>query len=238
MITLYSFGRNIGLPDPSPFVSKVEILLKMAGLPYQTDTSGFNKAPKGKLPYINDAGTIVADSSLIRTYLEQRHEIDFDKGVPDERKAIAWAAEKMCEDHLYWAIVDNRWMVDANFNKGPRSFFDQAPAPVRPFIIAMVRRSVGKTLKAQGLGRHARSEIERFAARDIDALGSILGSKAWFGGDTPCGSDASLWSFITGALCPHFDGGIRPAAERHPNLAAYSQRGFERWYPELKSAGA
>ena len=50
MITLYNFGPAFGLPDPSPFVMKVEVLLKMAKLPYQTDSAGFSKAPKGKDP--------------------------------------------------------------------------------------------------------------------------------------------------------------------------------------------
>jgi glutathione S-transferase len=68
MITLYTFGPSAGLPDISPFVMKAEVLLKMAGLPYRTDTTGFRKAPKGKLPYIDDDGEIVADSTFIRCY--------------------------------------------------------------------------------------------------------------------------------------------------------------------------
>ena len=34
MIKLYTFGNFFGLPDPSPFVMKAEMLLKLAGLPY------------------------------------------------------------------------------------------------------------------------------------------------------------------------------------------------------------
>jgi hypothetical protein len=30
MITLYGFGPAFGLPDPSPFVTKVEVLLNFA----------------------------------------------------------------------------------------------------------------------------------------------------------------------------------------------------------------
>ncbi len=58
MITLYGFGPAMGLPEISPFVTKAHILLQMAGLPYETETSfgGFLKAPKGKLPYIRDDG--------------------------------------------------------------------------------------------------------------------------------------------------------------------------------------
>ncbi len=57
MITLYTFGPFFGCPDASPFVMKGEMLLKIAGLPYETNTRGFPRAPKGKLPYILDEAT-------------------------------------------------------------------------------------------------------------------------------------------------------------------------------------
>ena len=119
MITLYTFGPLFGLPDPSPFVMKAEMLLKLAKLEYQASTKGFLRAPKGKLPYIDDDGTIVADSTLIRLHLEQKYGIDFDRGLSPRDRGIAWAAEKMLEDHLYWVLVYWRWMNDANFERGP-----------------------------------------------------------------------------------------------------------------------
>ena len=73
MITLYTFGPAFGLPDPSPFVTKAEVLLKMAGLSYRTDTNGLSKAPKGKLPYIDDDGGRVADSTFIRWHIEKKY---------------------------------------------------------------------------------------------------------------------------------------------------------------------
>ena len=81
MITLYTFGPAWGLPDPSPFVTKAMVLLKMSGLPFETDSGGFRKAPRGKLPYIRDGEEVVADSTLIRLHLERRHNIDFDQGL-------------------------------------------------------------------------------------------------------------------------------------------------------------
>ena len=108
MITLYTFGPQFGLPDPSPFVMKAETLLKMSGLPFRTDTTGFPKAPKGKLPYIDDDGEKIADSTFIRWHLEKKYQIDFDRGLTPEQRAIAWAFEKLAEDHLYWALVDAR----------------------------------------------------------------------------------------------------------------------------------
>src|SRR5205823_324592 len=132
MIKLYTFGPGFGLPDPSPFVMKAETLLKMAGLPYEVDTKGFSKAPKGKLPYIDDDGERIPDSTFIRWHLEKKYRIDFDRGLGSEQRAVAWAFEKMVEDQLYWTVVHARWMDEANFDKGPRRFFQAVPAPVRP----------------------------------------------------------------------------------------------------------
>lgn len=231
MITLYTFGPHFGLPDPSPFVSKALVLLAMSGLEFRTDTTGFKKAPKGKLPYMDDAGTIIADSTFMRWHLEQRHGIDFDRGLSREQKAIGWAVEKMCEDNLYWTIMDQRWMDDANFDKGPRHYFDEAPAVVRPVVMGMVRRQIRRDLRGQGMGRHARADIERLAAASIDALAAIIGDKPWLLGSAPSGADATAWSFVANVLCDHFPGAVRDSAARHPTLAAYRDRGLQLWFP-------
>src|SRR6266480_4099965 len=142
MITLYTFGPAFGLPDPSPFVMKAEVLLKMAGLPYRTNTTGLRRAPKGKLPYIDDDGERIADSTFIRWHIEKKYGNNLDRGLSREQRATAWAYEKLAEDHLYWAVVEARWCDDANFAKGPQIFFRRIPSPLRPVVIAMIRRRV------------------------------------------------------------------------------------------------
>lgn len=234
MITLYTFGRHIyGQPDSSPFVTKAMLLLKIAGLPYETNTKGFNKAPKGKLPYIDDAGTIVADSTFIRMHIEKKYGIDFDRHLAPEQKANAWAVEKMLEDHFYWAVVESRWCNDVNFQRGPANFFSAIPWPMRSVIAPMVRNKIRAQLKAQGMGRHTRQEIELLAAKDLDALAAILGDKPYLMGSAPCGTDATAGAFVIGALCPHFETPIRTAAEKHPNLVAYGERMTREYFPEL-----
>src|SRR5207237_862463 len=91
MITLYTFGPAFGLPDPSPFVMKAEVLLKMAGLVYRTDTKGLRRAPKGKLPYIEDDGERIADSTFIRWHVERKYGIDFDRGLARQEPGAARA---------------------------------------------------------------------------------------------------------------------------------------------------
>jgi glutathione S-transferase len=50
---------------------KVENYLRMTSIPYEVvDDFALAKAPKGKLPYIEDAGRAIADSGLILDYLK------------------------------------------------------------------------------------------------------------------------------------------------------------------------
>lgn len=235
MITLYGSGRRFGLPDASTFVTKTEVLLKMAGVPFQLAKADFRKAPKGKIPYIEDEGRLLGDSTLIRRHLEDKYAIAFDKGLSPAEKAIAWAFEKMCEDHLYWGIVHARWATKDNFERGPKHFFDDVPALLRPIVLAVVSRGVRSSMKGQGFGRHTKEEVEWLSIRDIDAIAAFLGDKPWLMGAEPCGADATVWSSVIGALCPHFETPIRTAAEKHANLAAYAARGMKHWFPELKN---
>jgi glutathione S-transferase len=232
MITLYTFGPAFGLPDPSPFVMKAEVLLKMAGLPYRVDTTGFRKAPKGKLPYINDDDERIADSTFIRWHLEKKHGVDLDQGLSATDRAVAWAFEKMAEDHFYWTIVDARWTDDANFAKGPVQFFRSVPAPMRPLVVTLVRRGVRKSLHAQGIGRHSRSDIVALGTRCIDAIADFLGDKPYFMGPKASGVDATIFAFAASGLCPHFETPLRTAAERHDNLKRYVGRMTAAYYPD------
>src|ERR1700724_2644197 len=72
MITLHRFGPFLGAPDASPFVIKTMLLLKLAGLGYRDVPGNPLKAPKRFLPYIEDDGTTVADSTLIRDHIERK----------------------------------------------------------------------------------------------------------------------------------------------------------------------
>src|SRR5215469_3062150 len=212
---------------------KVELLLKMAQLPYHTETGGFGKAPKGKLPYIDDDGVVIPDSTFIRWHVEKKYGFDFDKGLDARQKSTAWAFEKMAEDQLYWIIIDDRWIDDANFRKGPATFFERIPAPIRPIVTAMVRRTLRTTLHGQRTGRHSKDEILALATRSVGAIADFRDDKPFFMGSEPTGVDATMFAFVCGVLCPHFESRTRAVAERRDNLRRYVGRMTARFYPDL-----
>jgi glutathione S-transferase len=231
MITLYTFGPAFGLPDPSPFVTKAEMLLKLAGLPYRTDQTGFRKAPKGKLPYIQDDGAVVPDSTFIRWHIEKKYGFDFDRGLSPEQRGIAWAIEKLLEDNLYWAGAQWRWLDDINYTRGSAMFFRKIPWPLRPVIEAMVRRKVRQNLHAHGMGRHTVDEQLLIASKTFESLSAVLGDKPYLMGEKPCGSDAAFFSFMASVLCTHFETPLRAAAEKYPNLVQYVGRMRACYFP-------
>ena len=233
MIRLFTFGPQFGLPDASPFGTKAHMLLKFAGLDYKPDLSGFKKAPKGKQPYIEDEGEIIPDSTFIRMHIEKKYGFDFDKGLDARSKGAAWAAEKLCEDHLYWVVINDRWTDKENFARGPRMFFDEFPAPLRPIVRKIVRGQIVKSSKAHGMGRHSVAEVHSLAARGLDALSGMLGDNLYFSGDRVTGADATVFAFIDSLSCPIFDTPVVKMVEDRMNLKDYRNRMRAEFFPEL-----
>src|SRR5690349_9087701 len=114
MITLYGFGPGFGLPELSPYVTKTEVQLKMAGLDYHKEQAMPEASPKGQLPYIDDEGELVADSTFIRAHIERKYAVDLDHSFDAPARVEAWAIERMIENHFTWTWVHARWILPAN----------------------------------------------------------------------------------------------------------------------------
>lgn len=233
MLKIQMFGPALGLPDPSAFAMKGEMLLKLAGVDYRTETGDVRKAPKGKFPVLIDGDTIIPDTTFIRFHLEDQHGIDFDKGLSARERGIAWSVEKMLEESLYFAIMHERWAIDENFDRGPRQFFDMIPAPMRGLVVRIVRRQVRRNMWGQGISRHSRAEICRLAARILTSLSDVMGDNKYLMGPRTCGADATVFSFVAGSLCPVFDSEVLTHARSHKNLVEYNQRMMAEFYPDL-----
>jgi glutathione S-transferase len=221
MITVYGFGAYFGLPDGSPFVTKVMLLLKLAGLEYRFERGDVRKAPNGKLPFIDDDGVRVTDSEFIRDHIERKYGFQFDKDLNKRQLAVARAVQLMVENHLYWAVVDLRWCNDENFVRSTSQFLAHMPALLRPVIKRVARRQVAAQVRAHGFGRHGQVEREMLAIRDVQALSDLLGTRLYLMGETPTAVDAAVYGQLSALLCPAFESPIRAAAEGLPNLVAY-----------------
>ena len=213
------------------------MLLKLAGLDYHALPSNPLSAPKRLLPYIVDDGVTVADSTFIRQHIERKYGIDFDAGLSASQKAQAWAIERLCEDHLYFALLESRWMDRATFKKGVGTMFGIVAPPLRPLAKIMMRRMNAARLRGHGLGRHTRDDIAQLAEKDIEALAVLLGDKPFIMGDEPGGADATVFGFVTSILTPPLESALRMSMQKRANLVSYCERLTFQFFPTRSGAG-
>jgi len=231
-ITLFGGGAGFGLPDVSPFVTKTEVQLKMAGLPFTKEAAMPGASPKGQLPFISDGGVLIADSTFIRAHIEKTYGIDLDEGLDARQRAEAWAIERMIENHLNGPFVYVRWLLPENFAKGPARFFDGAPQDVAETLRRETLAAVTASLKAQGAARHTPDEVVELGDRSLTALSVLLGDKPYLMGDRPVAVDATALGSLAGILTPFFESDLRRRAEGHANLVAYVARMMARYFPD------
>ena len=229
MITLYCIGQGFGLPEISPYATKAEVQLKIAGLDYRKAKGWPDRSPKGQVPYIEDEGELIADSTFIRAHIEGKYGVDLDVELDELQRAESWALERMIENHLCWTMTHARWLLRPNFNKGPGHFFDAAPEGVREAVWKQVNANV----RAVGLGRHSDEEIADLGAKSLWALSLRLGERRFFFSDVPSALDATAFGVLAAIMTPFFDSPLRERAERHPNLVAFVDRMMRRYYPNF-----
>jgi len=231
-ITLFAFGPAFGLPEASPYCTKTEVQLKMAGLPYRKEGATPEDSPKGQFPYIDDNGERIADSHFIRAHIERKYGVDLDAGLDTAGRAQAWAVERMLENHFNWASGYTRWIIPANFEIGPAHFFDKVPEPMRAKRRDEVRSRVATRLFEVGIARHTPDEIVDLGDRSLMALAALLGDKLYLMGERPSAVDATMFGMLAGILTPFFESELRRRAESYPNLVAYTDRLMRQYYPE------
>lgn len=201
MLKLIVLPPAFGVRNISPFCLKTEMLLTSLGLPFEMEElADPRKAPKGKLPYLYDGDTRIADSDLIAEYLDQKTGGQVYAGMTPRQKAQGLALARLAEEHLYWIGVASRWLDDAWWPNIVSGFFHIIPAPLRPLGAGLARREVRKTYYLQGLGRHTLEEQEGFARRDLQALQDALPERGFLGGDMPRYHDFAVASLLAGMV--------------------------------------
>ncbi|TCP62926.1 glutathione S-transferase [Rhodovulum bhavnagarense] len=222
MLTLHVFAPALGTISPSPFSVKALLLMEMSGLPYTRATGDPRKAPKGKLPLLVDSGRTIADSQAIQHHLAMQHGFDPDAHLSPRQRAEALMLRVTLEEHLYWALVQSRWIESPEPIR--EAFFGRLPKPMGRAVFAMVRRKVARALNGQGMGRHTPGEILAIAEEALEAVVTMLGDGPHVFGPAPSGVDASLFGFLENVLVPPLDTPLKRAVQSRAPLVAYHRR--------------
>jgi glutathione S-transferase len=235
-IKLFQFPRMFAIPNVSPFCCKLETWLRIARVPYEVvDTPDPRKGPKGKLPFIEDAGVRIADTSLIVDHLVRTRGVDPDARLNASQRAMALLVQRTLEEHYAFVLAYTHFVRDEGWQH-TRARFDSVPAIVRPLVRSLVRGRVKKILWTQGVLRHSHEDIVESALRDWRAVLTVMCDGPFFFGDEPTGVDAMVFGALATSVLTPIESPIRDFLRSQPTLVAYADRMRARFFPELATA--
>jgi len=249
-----------GVPDRSPYVAKVEAVLRMLKIPYQKRKSqNMSENPRGKVPFANIYGTMVDDSARIVEYVIAtatggiRHP---DSDLTGEQLALGHFIRQTLQGSLYWVGCYYAFDTDAGRQIFARQLAeDGVPSPIRQLVTAMIVRKMHRDVEGTGLTKFPKSEIAKQGRETLRALSRILGDREFvLGTPGPTTYDADCYGHLAHCvlvLCDDSSDGdvdidavfgwarevLWEKEEGLDNLVAYVERMRDLLYPESERVG-
>jgi glutathione S-transferase len=235
-IKLFQFPRLLSVPNLSPFCCKLETWLRITGIPYEVvDMPMPRKAPKGKVPFIEDARQRIGDSSLIIDHLKKTRRIDPDAHLDSAQRATAVLVQRTLEEHYAFVVLYTHFVREAGWWH-TRVTFDKVPAPIRSLIARMVRGRMRKILWVQGVSRHSDADIIEAGIDDWRAVVAVMSSGPFFFGEEPTSIDATVFGALATTIFTPIESPIRDFLRSQPACLAYAERMRMRFFPEFVDA--
>jgi glutathione S-transferase len=232
MIVLHTLPGAWDLTSLSPFCTKLETWLRMAGLPFEARPADPRRAPKGKCPFVESEGCLIGDSQLIIEQLTAQHGVALDAWLSTGQRHAGHALRRMLEEGTYFGLGHVRWQHEPGWLRYQHAFRAMMPPLVRDVVPRLIRRSMMKALRAQGTGRHSFPEIQAMVRTDMETLAAQLGSQDFLFGAQPCSFDAVAFAFVDGVLGFPVPSPAGDWLRAHAALVAYRERIRARWYPQ------
>ena len=232
-LKLFQPRRAFGLPNPSAFCVKLETYLRMAKLDYEVAVGDPRDAPKGKVPWIDDNGHVLGDSTFIINCLKQKHGDPLDGGLTSRQQATGHAIQKMIEDSLYFVSSYSKWVDDDGFAIYSAELFAGMPPEQLEYVPPMVRKRAIEKLHAQGIARHSRDEVHELGLQDVQAFGALLADGTYLFGDQPTSFDACAFGVIGNIKDGPFVSPVRDAIRNTQNIADYIDRIRRQYFADV-----
>lgn len=232
MLTLYQF-------EISPFCDKIRRILNVKNVPYAIEEVPPTKTlsvvrklnPAGKLPFLVADGTVVADSTDIAYWLEERYPEP--RLVPEDprERGLCHVLEDWADESLYFYEMRLRFTLPHN----ARRFIPQLVKYERslvqklaPLAMPIVLR---RTIAAQGIGKKPLEVVLRDVERHLDALDGLLSAgNEWLLGDRITLADISVFAQL---FCIRASDEGGRMVEARPAVAAWMARVEGRTGPKV-----
>jgi glutathione S-transferase len=232
-LKLFQFPRMFSVPNLSPFCCKLETWLRITGIPYEVVESDPRKAPRGKLPFIEDGGARIGDTSLIIDHLKRTRGVDPDAQLDAAQRATALLVQRTLEEHYAFVTLYTHFIRTEGWQH-THATFDPVPAVIRSLVQSTVRGRMRKILWTQGILRHSDEDIIEAGLADWRAVLTVMPGGAFFFGDKPTGTDAIVFGALATTVLTPIKSPISDFLRSQPDCLAYAERMRAQFFPELR----
>lgn len=212
----------------SPFVEKVARALLLKGIPFATvDLRNPNDLGKwnpttGKMPVLEVGPEKIYDSTFILRRIDQLKPAPPLFSSDPVRAAQQRQLEDWSDESFYWYLMALRW-CEKNTPASIREIAGTAPLLLRPVVSLLLKRSIVKAPKVQGLGRLPTAILVEEIGRHLDDLTILLGSSPFFYSESPSAADLALYGIVS-SLCREATPEGEPMIAERPTLLAWRSR--------------
>ncbi|KAI9731246.1 MAG: hypothetical protein M1818_007871 [Claussenomyces sp. TS43310] len=210
-LTLYRGFEDRGCYVWSPFVTKLELRLRLSQFPYTVGTGSPTTAPKGKIPYV-ELGTeegpssVLGDSTLIIKHMvEFGYVKNLDVSKSSTMQAQDLAIRALLEDRLYFYDI-----------QGTGRYTDDEIRLLKREIWGAINELLESSLR----------QMEQKSPQD---------EPFWcFGGATPTEADTVLYGFIVSVLVSQSAPESRKLLKGFPVIMIYAERIHVKHFPDYE----
>ncbi|WP_194164613.1 glutathione S-transferase family protein [Microvirga thermotolerans] len=224
-LRIFTFSPDWGLPAGGPFDLKLLAWLNLAGIPYeqvfQDDT---RKGPKGKNPWIDMDGERLGDTEIIIDLLGKRFDVDLDRGLTPEQRALGHAWRRTFEEHFHQVLEWELLVHPAGAAYMKTSLEAKMPPVIGTLVFTMLRSRMRKQLHARGLARHSPEIIRMKGCADVDALAIFLGDRPYLVADRATSFDAAVFGLLAPMVYWPMDTPVAQHVRSVPTIKAYVDR--------------
>ncbi|MHA6344223.1 glutathione S-transferase family protein [Roseivivax sp. CAU 1761] len=194
-ITVFHFAPAWDLPSCGPFALKLLAWLSHHRVPYRSEVQNNpGKGPKGKSPWAEIDGDVVADSDRIIRHLKARLNIeDAEARLSAADRGIAQAFKSAFEERVHQILEYELFMLPEGQAFLRETFAQDMPKAMLAVVFPLLKRQFAKQLYARGVARHAPDEVIEMGRQEFEGLAGLLRERPFICGEAPGLADFSCF---------------------------------------------
>ncbi|KAI9334942.1 hypothetical protein BDR26DRAFT_866461 [Obelidium mucronatum] len=235
-IILATLSQKSKYPHGSPFVAKLDALLRHAKVDFQVKVVEYTQLPTSKIPVLHWNGEILSDSQLIIKRLVKEGVIaDPDAWLTAEIKAHANMFRYGIENFIYFRMVLERWVH--NWEATKSEYFEES----MPWLVykivpdRFIQPGVADMLFKNGTSKYPEDAWVQMENEFWEDAAVLLGEKRYFfSNEKMCVADLAAFGHLTNVVeFSHLNPKLFAAVSRHENLLRFAKTVKKELYPEF-----